>query len=130
MRGSSRTSVHMSIPKLRDTWVVFPVTGEEKPLSAAARRACEDSWQSLDLHGAVMVIDLLSSLGEKVAARLTPIVCEDRQLTLNIAHRIRDGFLHTRFPLLQELDGEPHHWATDDPRLVQIVQTTRKEIQL
>ena len=76
------------------------------------------------------VIDLLSSLGEKVAARLTPIVCEDRQLTLNIAHRIRDGFLHTRFPLLQELDGEPHHWATDDPRLVQIVQTTRKEIQL
>ena len=120
----------MSIPKLRDTWVVFPVTGEEKPLSAAGRRACEDSWQSLDLHGAVMVIDLLSSLGEKVAARLTPIVCEDRQLTLNIAHRIRDGFLHTRFPLLQELDGEPHHWATDDPRLVQLVQTTRKDIQL
>ena len=57
-------------------------------------------------------------------------VREDRQLTLNIAHRIRDGFLHTRFPLLQKLDGEPHHWATDDPRLVQIVQTTRKEIQL
>jgi hypothetical protein len=130
MRGAGRTTVHISVPKLRDTWVVFPVTGTEKPLSAAARRACEEFWQSLDLHGAVMVIDLLSPLGEKAAVRLTPIVCEDRQLTLNVAHRIRDGFLHTRFPLLQKLDGEPHHWATDDPRLVELVNTTRKETPL
>jgi hypothetical protein len=130
MRGSPRATVNMTVPNLRDTWVVFPIAGNEKPLSAAARKACEDYWQSLDLHGAVMVIDLLSPLGEKAAARLTPIVCEDRQLTLNIAHRIRDGFLHTRFPLLQKLDGETHHWATDDPRLVQLVQSTRKEVQL
>ena len=130
MRGSSRTTVHMSVPSLRDTWVVFPITGNEKPLSTAARRACEESWQSLDLHGAVMVIDRWSSLGETAAARLARILCEDRQLTLNIAHRIRDGFLHTRFPLLQKLDGEPHHWATDDPRLVQLVQTSRKETPL
>jgi hypothetical protein len=68
-----------------------------------------------------MVVDLLSPIGTKAAQRISPIECQDWRLTVNVTHRIRDGFLHTRFPLLHELNGVPQRWATDDPRLVQLV---------
>ena len=126
MRGTPRTEVPMKVPQLRDTWVVFKVAGTELPLEPEERIECEEFWQSLELTGAVMVVDLLSTIGEKAAKRLSPIECHDWRLRVNVSHRIRDGFLHTRFPLLHQLDGNPHSWATDDPRLVQIV---RKETE-
>lgn len=111
----------MTVPQLRKTWVVFRVSGTELPLEPDERAECEEYWQSLKLSGAVMVVNLLSPLGEKAAQRLSPIECEDWRLTVNVTHRIRDGFLHTRFPLLHELNGVPQQWATDDPRIVQLV---------
>ena len=126
MRGTPRTDVPMTVPQLRDTWVVFKVAGTELPLEPDERVECEEFWQSLELAGAVMVVDLLSTIGEKAAKCLSPIECHDWRLRVNVSHRIRDGFLHTRFPLLHQLDGNPHSWATDDPRLVQIV---RKETE-
>ena len=126
MRGTPRTDVPMTVPQLRDTWVVFKVAGTELPLEPEERIECEEFWQSLELTGAVMVVDLLSTIGEKAAKRLSPIECHDWRLRVNVSHRIRDGFLHTRFPLLHQLDGDPHSWATDDPRLVHIV---RKETE-
>lgn len=126
MRGTPRTEVPMTVPQLRDTWVVFTVAGTEPPLEPEERIECEEFWQSLELTGAVMVVDLLSTIGEKAAKRLSPIVCNDWRLRANVSLRIRDGFLHTRFPLLHQLDGDRHRWATDDPRLVQIV---RKETE-
>lgn len=111
----------MTVPQLRNTWVVFRVSGIELPLAPDERAECEEYWQSLNLSGAVMVVDLLSPIGKKAADRLSLIECEDWRLTVNVTHRIRDGFLHTRFPLLDDLDGEPQQWATDDPRIVQLV---------
>ena len=111
----------MTVPQLRKTWVVFKVAGTELPLETDERAECEEYWQSLNLSGAVMVVNLLSPIGKKAADRLSPIECEDWRLTVNVTHRIRDGFLHTRFPLLHELSGVPQRWATDDPRLVQLV---------
>jgi len=116
----------MTVPQLRDTWVVFKVAGTELPLEPEERIECEELWQSLGLTGAVMVVDLVSTIGAKAAERISPIECHDWRLRVNVSHRIRDGFLHTRFPLLYQLDGKPHSWATDDPRLVQIV---RKETE-
>ncbi len=112
----------MNVGQLRPTWVAFTITASAKPLSHSEEIECEEYWQSLGLSGAVMVIDLRSTFGQKVRVNPWPILCEDWRLTANVARRIRDGFLHTRFPLLQHLDGEAHRWATDDPRLVELVQ--------
>ena len=122
MRGVARTPVEMNVGQLRPAWALFTITASAKPLSRRKEIECEKYWQSLGLSGAVMVVDLLSPLGRKVAVSPPPVPCQDWRLTANVTRRIRDGLLHTRFPLLQHLDGETHHWATDDPRLVELVQ--------
>ena len=130
MRGRPRTPVPLVVPVLRKQWAIFEVGGSEKPLTAIERAACDDYWSKLGLSGAVAVVDLLSTIGQKVAADIIPILCEDPLLTANVAHRIRDGLLHTRFPLLQQLEAVPHRWATDDPRLVQLVHSNGKDSSL
>lgn len=135
MRGVARTPVEMNVGQIRPAWALFTIAAGAKPLSRRKEIECEEYWQSLGLSGAVMVVDLLTQLGRKVVVSPPPVLCQDWRLTANVTRRIRDGFLHTRFPLLQHLDGEAHHWATDDPRLVELVQPTepiqslRKDIE-
>ena len=130
MRGTPRTTVPLTVPVLRAQWVVFEVTGNEEPLNSSERATCDQFWSELGLSGAVTVVDLFSEIGKKVAEDVSPTVCSDWRLTANVAHRIRDGLLHTRFPLLQRLEGTPHRWATDDPRLVHLVHPNRKDSPL
>ncbi|MSZ90130.1 MAG: hypothetical protein F2585_12415 [Actinobacteria bacterium] len=130
MRGVARTPVEMNVGQLRPTWATFTILPSAKPLSRREEIECEEYWQSLGLSGAVMVVDLRSTFGQKLRVDPPPIQCNDWRLTANVTRRIRDGFLHTRFPLLQHLDGETHRWATDDRRLVELVQSTQSAQEL
>lgn len=111
----------MTVPALRTIWVVFEVPGSLPALVPARRAECDRHWNGLGITGAFMVVDLLSDVAERIGERISPVICRDRLLTLNIAHRVRDGFVHSRFPLIDRPDPEPHHWATDDPRLARLV---------
>ena len=123
MRGTPRTKVHFRIPVLRAPWVVFELGLCTPALAADERRECERYWDGLGLTGAFAFVDLLERFNGDESVRVLPIRCADWRLTANVVHRIRQGFLHARFPLIDQLDPTPRKWASDDPRLTRLVTT-------
>jgi hypothetical protein len=102
MSARPRTEVRRSVPRLGDTWTLFPPLADPD-LTPGTRldpvwlAALDARWQALGLTGATSVVPL----GDRP---LDPdvLVCTDDELNANVRLRVRGRLLVLEMPLLDD----------------------------
>ena len=115
MSARPRTVVTRTVPLLRTPWVAF--AGPRKPpsLEAPDLARLDARWRLTGLTGAALLHRFNGDLTEHV----TPLICGDEDLTLNVLLRARGNLLLAAMPLLDDPAAVVRvRLATDDPRLV------------
>jgi hypothetical protein len=117
MSARPRTSVSREIRPIRQTWVSFTWTGIKPRLTKERLSSLDMVWRDTGFTGCA----LLQPVSEAVR-KLSPHVCRDSDIILNVLLRSRSGILISTSPLLEDtsiLRGLS--LASDDPRLCALV---------
>jgi hypothetical protein len=125
MSSRPRTDIQRVVPPVLRTWVLFTRAELRRGrdpgvLSATVLARLDRRWRELGLTGASVV----SRRGIAVPG-VTPLVCRERDLILNVLLRVRGDLLVHRMPLLDRIDPDVSGSVLcADPRLHAAVLAT------